>query len=344
MFCTSCGASNPEDARFCNQCGVARADAPASAPSTLSGPAAARQASAQGAPTRSQQGTASLDRVELPMKGPSRGSFAVVGAITGVLGIALGATVAYRSGTSQPETIPVTPVGLIGEPAAVVAVREVDAGAASTTARGTRAPRPAARSPNAPGAEPARAPSGTAQQPGASPPSGATEPERPARPANGTSPEPSPAPEAPRAPSPGAAAQGGGTDASGATARLPDEPSGVIERGPRVSSGGYTLGEETDATGTMDGRVFSYVYNHYKSQISACYSSASRARTVSGVIVLRVRIGTDGRVVRTRVISDSARVPELATCVQNAVRAWRYPQPEGGEVEVDYPMRFGSSS
>ncbi|MEZ4394841.1 MAG: TonB family protein [Polyangiales bacterium] len=118
----------------------------------------------------------------------------------------------------------------------------------------------------------------------------------------------------------------------------------MIERGPRVSTGGFHLGDETDATGTMDPRVFSYVYNHYKAQISACYSSASRARSLSGVIVLRVRIGTSGRVSSTRVISDSVRSPELTQCVQTAVRAWAYPEPEGGEVEVDYPMRFGSSS
>ena len=33
----------------------------------------------------------------------------------------------------------------------------------------------------------------------------------------------------------------------------------------------------------------------------------------------------------------------LVRCVQTSVQSWRYPQPEGGEVEVDYPMRFGSS-
>ena len=118
----------------------------------------------------------------------------------------------------------------------------------------------------------------------------------------------------------------------------------MVERGPRVTRGGFTLGEETDATGTMDPRVFGFVYNHYRAQISSCYSNASRARAISGVIVMRVRINTEGRVGSTRVISDSVRVPELAQCVQTAVRAWRYPQPEGGEVEVDYPMRFGSAS
>lgn len=342
MFCPSCGASNPADARFCNQCGVTLTSAPAAPPSTLSGPApAAPPPSLQGARAPSQQGTTTLDRVELSLKGPSRRSFAIVGAITGVLGIVLGAALAYRSSARAPETIPVTPVGLIGEPAAVVAVRALDAGVAAPHERAGHAPRNAPRAPSTPGAREPSPPANSAH-----PANGTVA--RGESPAANAPPAEEPDPRAPSAPSAPAAASNGVADAGasrGASAALPPaDPGGVIERGPRVTSGGYGLGDETDATGTMDGRVFSYVYNHYKSQISACYSNASRTRSVSGVIVLRVRIGTDGRVARTRVISDSARVPELATCVQTAVRAWRYPQPEGGEVEVDYPMRFGSGS
>ncbi len=101
------------------------------------------------------------------------------------------------------------------------------------------------------------------------------------------------------------------------------------------------MGEETDATGTMDPAAFSFVYRHHQPQIATCYSSASRTQTVAGVIVVRVRIGEDGHVRRTRVISDTARIPSLTQCVQTEIARWRYPQPEGGEVEVDYPLRFG---
>jgi hypothetical protein len=30
--------------------------------------------------------------------------------------------------------------------------------------------------------------------------------------------------------------------------------------------------------------------------------------------------------------------------VQNAIRGWRYPRPDGGDVEVDYPLRFGTTT
>jgi hypothetical protein len=46
---------------------------------------------------------------------------------------------------------------------------------------------------------------------------------------------------------------------------------------------------------------------------------------------------------RTRIVSDSTHNAGLQACVQNAIRAWRYPRPEGGDVEVDYPLRFGGA-
>jgi outer membrane biosynthesis protein TonB len=85
------------------------------------------------------------------------------------------------------------------------------------------------------------------------------------------------------------------------------------------------------------------VYRHYRSQISSCHSSVTRGgQDVSGIIRVRVRIGADGHVVRTRVLENTTRSEPLATCVQNQIRTWRYPAPEGGEVEVDYPLGFGN--
>jgi hypothetical protein len=115
-------------------------------------------------------------------------------------------------------------------------------------------------------------------------------------------------------------------------------------RGPRgPSAGGYAEGEATDATGTLSPSAFTFVYRHYRSQISSCHSSVTRGgQDVSGIIRVRVRIGVDGHVVRTRILENSTRNEALATCVQERIRTWRYPAPEGGEVEVDYPLGFGN--
>lgn len=147
----------------------------------------------------------------------------------------------------------------------------------------------------------------------------------------------------------GNASAGGGSSASASASasessgspppELGSADPGLQPRGPRRS--GYTLGEETDATGTMDPAVFSYVYRHYRSQIAACHSTVARGREVVGTMRVRVRLGEDGRVRRTRVVSDTTNEPALETCVQNAIQTWRYPRPEGGEVEFEYSFGFG---
>lgn len=282
------------------------------------------------------------ERIELPMTGPSRRT--LVGMFLGVgLGCAaLGAVVAARTFRS-PAAEPVTTVGLIGEPSAV---SPDDGGAPPATAETppTRGAPAAPARPSAPrvGNGPAR-PAPEAPAVAARPPSAPSAPSAPNAPATPTAPSAPTTPTAPSAPpSPVAAAPSTPAAPTAPEAPTPGED-GLVERGPRTSQGGYRLGEETDATGRMDPAAFTYVYRHYAPQISACYSSASRNREVNGVVVMRVRIGEDGRVRRTRVVSDTARVPELVECLHNSVRSWRYPQPEGGEVEVDYPMRFGSA-
>ena len=111
-------------------------------------------------------------------------------------------------------------------------------------------------------------------------------------------------------------------------------------QGPSVA--GYRQGDTTDATGTMDPHVFSFVYSHYRPQISACHSMVSRGDEVRGTMRVRIRLGTDGHVVRTRVMSNTTNNDALAECVQDSIHSWHYPQPEGGEVEFDYNFGFGN--
>jgi TonB family protein len=292
----------------------------------------------------------------------------IVAATVGLASAALGAFIAVKS-FKREEPVPVTPVGLLEDPAPVHPEETTlnDAGVVVAT-------RPGLRRTNNLGA---RSSTETAPStPSASSPSPATTPTTPAattpvRPPNVT-PTGRPTlrtdesgnvveygadgrpvrvlPQAPRdagspttATAQDASAGAGGSSTNVASNTNPPAENGVIERGPRSSVGGYRMGDETDATGHMeDPHVFTFVYRHYASQIAACHSTASRNRSVSGITVVRVRIGQDGHVSRTRVISDSTHDAELQACVQNAIRGWRYPQPIDGDVEVDYPLRFGS--
>jgi TonB family protein len=284
-----------------------------------------------------------------------------IAASTGVACLALGAALAYRAPV-EPQIVPVTPVGLLGEPAAVVPVRPSSQEGAAPRRTGTPPRTPPRVAGNAGNSGSAAGNNGSAagNNGSAAGSNGSAAGSNGSAAGNNGSAADS---HGSAAGNSGNAAEGNGSAAgnngttAGSSSGTPGgttgtaggtvpaaAENGVIERGPRVTTGGFHLGEETDATGTMDPRVFSFVYNQKRAQISACYSSSSRSRAVSGVIVLRVRINRQGLVGSTRVISDSVRVPELTQCVQTAVRSWRYPQPEGGEVEVDYPMRFGASS
>jgi len=312
----------------------------------------------------SLQGTG--DRIELPMVGPSKRTLVAMLLGVGLGCLGLGALAAWKTLGQNPAP-PVTPVGLFGEPTSVTSAEPVSDGGVTaepaspdSPARPTRASRPTTTAPAH--TRPTTVASNgrpTPSQPTA--PTGNTAPGNPepdeATPPTGSAATPTPSTPTPSTPTPSTPTGSAATPTSptGAdpapaspttpSAPLPAEPGGVRERVPGTPAGsGFRLGDETDATGHMDPAAFRFVYDHYRSQIASCYSNATRNDTpVSGVIVMRVRIGEDGHVRSTRIISDSARTPALTRCVQTSVQSWRYPRPEGGEVEVDYPMRFGSS-
>jgi len=259
----------------------------------------------------------------------------------GLGGLGLGALVAWKTLGRSSDTPPLTPVGLFGEPTSVANAEPVaDGGVAPSETTLTTTPHPVRPTTARPTTPTTARPSPTTPTTVGSndpAPSTPTTPATPA-PALGSNTLPGNTDPTPATPS---------TDAATATAAAPStpDPGGVRERVPGTSSGGVRLGDETDATGRMeDPAAFRFVYNHYRSQIASCYSNATRSSELSGVIVLRVRIGEDGHVRSSRVISDSVHSAPLTQCVQNSVRTWRYPQPQGGDVEVDYPMRFGSGS
>lgn len=299
------------------------------------------------------------------VQGPSKRSMAIGGITIGAAGLALGAVLAWRQ-SRPPEVPPVTPVGLIGEPSSVSApqTEENDAGTIVPVDPARRpSPTPSARAPRP--SNVAAAPPPTPAHPVARPAS--PTPARPVpagertasgntivRDGNGTTTVLGPDGQPLVQLSPGNAPPPSDGDPDDpappsnpppTAATPPPAENGVIERGPRTSAGGYHAGDETDATGTMDPQAFQFVYRHYQSQIAACWQTASRTHDVSGVTVVRVRVAeADGHVSRTRIVSDSTHDAGLQACVQNAIRGWRYPRPAGGDVEVDYPLRFGTTT
>lgn len=284
--------------------------------------------------------------ISLPMKGPSPRVIALLGVGIAVVGIATGGVIAWRARTrtTQGSTqIPETAVALVETPQLL---RNTDGGAAEQTERlsggalsitpiqgprTTTGTNPSSRHgvgrTSVSGREEGTAPRGTDSDNNESgTTSGRQDRTNNAR---GT-----------RSNGGNDTTTGGAAGNLGMTAAAGTETGTLRPRGPSI--GGYVEGEETDATGRMDPRVFTFVYRHYRSQIASCHSMVSRGQEVVGTMRIRVRLGTDGRVVRTRVLSNTTQNEALANCVQNQIRTWRYPQPEGGEVEFDYNFGFGN--
>ena len=295
----------------------------------------------------SLQGLRSHDKIELPMTGPSPATVRAMLVGVGLGGLGLGALVVWTALHRAPSPPPVTTVGLFGDPNPVAPANPTPSDAAIPNSqaphpvRGGRVP---PSRPSTPGLPAPESPPANPSTPGVPAAESSEDPSAPGVPAPGSP----PATTADRVPDEAAATvpsvHDAGRSAPTETAAVPGDPPGLHEHIPGTpSNGGFRPGDATDATGHMDPAAFRFVYQHYHSQIASCYANASRNDPRAGVIVVRVRVGEDGHVRNTRVISDSVHDATLTRCVQTSIQSWRYPQPEGGDVEVDYPLRFGSS-
>ena len=296
--------------------------------------------------------------IALPMSGPSKRTMIIAGGGIAIAGIALGALVAMRAiKNNAPAPAPQSDqnVALVETPHVIgQADGGADAGSGDEShgghASGSSTGRPRTSGSGAGGtaSSGAHASAGTTSgSSGSSSSSGSGS----TRPSSGGSTSTGSSGSSGNAGGGGTVAAGEPTGSGSGTAPTPGDLAqlngggsttggGIAPRGPSV--GGYVQGEETDATGTMDPTVFSYVYRHYRPQVAACQSMVTRNASITGTLRIRIRLGVDGHVVRTRVLSNTTNNADLATCVQNSIRTWAYPRPEGGEVEFDYNFGFGS--
>jgi len=76
--------------------------------------------------------------------------------------------------------------------------------------------------------------------------------------------------------------------------------------------------------------------------VKACYERSLKQGTErTGRMVVSWTVSADGSVTDARVQEDEIGAPRLQSCVVDVVAGWRFPR--GTEdVEVEYPLRFGS--
>jgi hypothetical protein len=124
---------------------------------------------------------------------------------------------------------------------------------------------------------------------------------------------------------------GRGRGGPGAPGRERSETRVAVESGtPRVS--GYLSPEQ-----------IMRVVRQNQAAIRYCYETElQRQPNLRGRIEISWRINLQGAVTTSRVARSTMGNPRVEGCIVRQVRGWRFPQPDGGEVDVNFPFIFGA--
>lgn len=123
---------------------------------------------------------------------------------------------------------------------------------------------------------------------------------------------------------------GMGSDGIGARGRKNTEVAISVTRGaPRVS--GYLSAEQINR-----------VVRANQAAVRYCYEvEVQRQPNLRGRVSIAWRINLQGAVTTSRVANSTLNNARVEGCIVRQVRRWRFPQPDGGEVSVEYPFIFG---
>jgi TonB family protein len=76
--------------------------------------------------------------------------------------------------------------------------------------------------------------------------------------------------------------------------------------------------------------------------IQYCYQTELQKQpNLKGKVTVHWRINRAGQVESSRIKSSSLRNPRVEGCMVRQIRRWKFPQPDGGSVDVDFPFLFG---
>ena len=103
-------------------------------------------------------------------------------------------------------------------------------------------------------------------------------------------------------------------------------------------------GAEEKFIGTIDKEAVRRVVRAGLREVRSCYErELNKKRSIAGKVVIEWLIGEQGRVLKTKTVSNTTRATRLANCVRRRIASWRFPEPpEGVIAEVQYPFVFVS--
>jgi TonB family protein len=91
--------------------------------------------------------------------------------------------------------------------------------------------------------------------------------------------------------------------------------------------------------GSLSKDAIQRVIKNHVSEIKYCYEQdLAVSPSLQGKVTVKIVIGKKGRVEEAEVTSTSLNRPAVEKCIENKIKKWKFPAPEGGKVVVSYPF------
>lgn len=116
---------------------------------------------------------------------------------------------------------------------------------------------------------------------------------------------------------------------------------GTGERAGEKEVKGKVQDQAPDVDGTLDPSIVAKEVRKRLGAVRTCYERAlKRNPQLAGKIQICFTIGPTGGVTSANVDSDTMGDSEVGDCIVDNIKRWRFPAPEGGDVNVCYPFVF----
>jgi TonB family protein len=94
-----------------------------------------------------------------------------------------------------------------------------------------------------------------------------------------------------------------------------------------------------EPVGTLDRSQIEGTINGHMPEVRSCYDDALLKKAdLEGVVTMDITVGTSGAVIGTKIASTTANFPSVESCINEHVKKWTFPKPQGGNVVISYPF------
>lgn len=115
---------------------------------------------------------------------------------------------------------------------------------------------------------------------------------------------------------------------------LKGSPGGVVASAPS---------RQAQIHGSLSREEIAKVVNAHLQQVRACYErTLLKEPGLAGKLIIEWNIDGSGSVTSYKIKSSTMQSATVGECIEDALKSWKFPKPDGGEVVVSYPFIFNS--